>query len=293
VGIAALAFTGPSSPNKVSGARPEVPLPPGSEESIQDAMRIAVTLSAKDIIKRPPNSATTTDANNGSGLLVGLSSHKVAVTQAWETLHLAIPEGFDLDEQSGTLSTLNQAQITAPGIPQHPEGYAARLGPAEANPFRGEPSAVAAQTELRALQQQQLADRLGEAAAHRLIAQIERGEWKMQMRLQPGKLGKIDVELAMHARGLEATFSADSALTRELIAQGTNRLKDTLAQAGMTVASVTVNGDQARQSGGNPTPQRGNQNEVEAVTVNARAAVLTAAPETSPTNTDDRLNILA
>ena len=113
------------------------------------------------------------------------------------------------------------------------------------------------------------------------------------MRLQPGKLGKIDVELTMHARGLEAMFSADSALTRELIAQGSARLKDTLTQAGMTVASVTVNGDQASQSGGNSTPRHGNQTSADTRPVKVRAEAPLASPETSPTRTNDRLNILA
>jgi flagellar hook-length control protein FliK len=60
----------------------------------------------------------------------------------------------------------------------------------------------------------------------------------------------------MHAGGLDALFSSDNNVTRELLAQGSAKLKDTLAQSGMEVASVWVNGDGSRKSGGNPTPGR-------------------------------------
>lgn len=293
VAIAGWASLGPGSTSKAVEARPGMRLDASAEESIQDAIRVSITVPAKDILKRPPNTANTTETINWPALLSGASANKVAVSNTWETLHLTVPEGFDLEEQGGALEVTNQDTFTAPGTQQQPEGSAAKPGAATAHPLRGEASAAAAQTELRTVQQQQLADRLGEAAAHRLIAQIERGEWKMQMRLQPGKLGKIDVELTMHARGLEAMFSADSALTRELIAQGSARLKDTLTQAGMTVASVTVNGDQASQSGGNSTPRHGNQTSADTRPVKVRAEAQLASPETSPTRTNDRLNILA
>ena len=295
VGIAVAGWVslGQGSTSKVAEARPDMRLDVNAEESIQDAIRVSITMPTKDITKRAANTAGTTETLNWSRMLAGPSANKAAVSTAWEALHLTIPEGFDLDEQSGTLSSSDQEQVTAPGTQQQAEGPAAKSGTSTAQLMRGEASAAAAQTELRAVQQQQLADRLGEAAAHRLIAQIERGEWKMQMRLQPGKLGKIDVELTMHARGLEAMFSADSALTRELIAQGSARLKETLTQAGMTVASVTVNGDQTSQSGGNSTPQRGNQSTADARPVKARAEVSAAVPETTSTRTDNGLNILA
>ena len=120
----------------------------------------------------------------------------------------------------------------------------------------------------RAEHYQQLADRLGQALAQRLQAQIERGEWKMQMRMDPASLGRIDLELDMRAGGLDAVFRSDNPLTRELIAQGLPKLRDSLSQSGTAVANVWVNGDSARQSGGNPTPsqtpRRGSQNPSEA-----------------------------
>lgn len=291
--LTALTSIGPTGAKKVAQASPDMRLNASADESIQDAIRLSITMPAKDITKRPPNTAGTTETINWSAMLNAPGANKVGLSVMAETLYLTVPEGFDLEEQSIALTNRDQDPVTASGTPQPSEGSAAKSAAASANPLRGEPSTSATQTELRAVQQQQLADRLGEAAAHRLIAQIERGEWKMQMRLQPGKLGKIDVELTMNARGLEAMFSADSALTRELIAQGSARLKDTLAQAGMTVASVIVNGDQARQSGGNSTPQHGHQATAYPQTIKARTEAHGEGPETLPTGTIDRLNILA
>lgn len=102
----------------------------------------------------------------------------------------------------------------------------------------------------------QLADRLGVALAQRLQQQIERGQWSLQLRLNPAELGQVDVRLDMRSSGLEAVFQADNPLTRELLNQGAGRLREGLTQSGMTVASVWVNSEGGRQSGGNPTPQR-------------------------------------
>jgi flagellar hook-length control protein FliK len=113
---------------------------------------------------------------------------------------------------------------------------------------------VASQAGQRLEHYQQLADRLGQALAQRLQSQIERGEWKVQMRMDPVSLGRIDMELDMRAGGLDAVFRTDNPLTRELIAQGLPKLRESLTQSGTAVANVWVNGDSARQSGGNPTP---------------------------------------
>ena len=121
-------------------------------------------------------------------------------------------------------------------------------------------SAALANPELtdRAAQIQDLADKLGKAMGERLQEQLERGEWKLQLKLNPAHLGRIDVELDMSANGLDAIFKTDNQLTRELIAQGMNKLKDSLAESGMTVANVWVNSENQRGSGGNSTPRQQN-----------------------------------
>ena len=273
---------------------PDMRLDSSAEESVQDAVRLTIVLPAPDLSKRLSSRPGNTEVVNWAPLLANQQpyANKAPASGPWENLHLAVPEGFDLEEQEGLLAAPEQDSGSNAGQPTQ-AGPLARGGTEPAQTARGEAAQLAAQAELRTVQQQQLADRLGEAAANRLIAQIERGEWKMQMRLQPGKLGRIDVELSMHARGLEAMFSADSALTRELIVQGTARLKETLAQAGMTVASMTVNGDQTRQSGGNSTPQQGYKAAPDALPTKARVEEPRAVAQTTAVTATDRLNILA
>lgn len=114
--------------------------------------------------------------------------------------------------------------------------------------------------EERGSQIQQLADKLGLALSERLIDQIEKGQWRMHLKLNPGHLGSIDIELDMKSGGLDALFKTDNSLTRELISQGMAKLKDGLAQSGMAVANVWVNSDSQRESGGNSTPRQNNSN---------------------------------
>jgi flagellar hook-length control protein FliK len=108
----------------------------------------------------------------------------------------------------------------------------------------------------RAEQIQALANKLGHELGERLQEQMERGQWRLHLKLNPGHLGQIDVELDMRAGVLDAIFRTENMLTKELIMQGSSKLKDSLAQSGTTVADVWVNSDSKRQSGGNPTPQR-------------------------------------
>ena len=108
----------------------------------------------------------------------------------------------------------------------------------------------------RAEQIQALANKLGHALGERLQEQMERGQWRLHLKLNPGHLGQIDVELDMHAGGLDAIFRTENMLTKELITQGMSRLRDSLTQSGTTVADVWVNSESKRESGGNPTPQR-------------------------------------
>ncbi len=116
----------------------------------------------------------------------------------------------------------------------------------------------------RAAQIQDLADKLGKAMGERLQEQLERGEWKLQLKLNPAHLGRIDVELDMSANGLDAIFKTDNQLTRELIAQGMNKLKDSLAESGMTVANVWVNSENQRGSGGNSTSRQNSDSDKQA-----------------------------
>jgi flagellar hook-length control protein FliK len=163
--------------------------------------------------------------------------------------------GLTPDQNDAAFNTVGEAGTDSPLSSLDFNAATPLKGQTEATaPGSTTPAAVLNQQ--RSEQYQQLADRLGEAMGQRLINQIKQGDWKLQLRMQPASLGQIDIELDMHKGGLDALFMADTQSTRDLLAQGMNKLKDTLAQTGMPVASVWVNGEQSRQSGGNPTPGR-------------------------------------
>jgi len=164
-----------------------------------------------------------------------------------EILTVEVPAGLDL----GPLADHASAPAGEPGGPSQGAAPAA----AAHTPQTSADVARAAIQE-RAEQTQLLADRMGQALANRLISQIERGQWKLQIRMQPEALGRVEVALDMHAGGLDAVFRTDNALTQDLLGQGAQRLRDALTQSGTTVASVTVHADARGQSGGNSTPQR-------------------------------------
>ncbi len=264
---------------------------PSPDARPQDALRLSLLMAAPDITQRLAQMSGTGKESPWAALLASGPLAKALATPALDTLHLDVPPDYDL----------------APGVPSAMDMPAnttdlALLGGSATPPLVAQADAgsnadnsnnAQAQTEQRAQQFQHMANQMGQAAAQRLIAQIERGQWKLQMRMQPAALGSIHVELDMHAGGLDALFSADSAVTRELMVQGHHKLRDTLADAGMTVASITVNGDQSRQSGGNSTPGKGRASALGKGSVGGTtASAMPAAPKDGATQTDG-LNVLA
>lgn len=123
--------------------------------------------------------------------------------------------------------------------------------------LNGQPAtqgAATATTSDSANQIAQMAEKLSQALSERLQSQIEQGQWKVELKLKPAQLGKISVELGMNAGGLDAVFKTDNPMTRDLLVQSTQRLRDNLEQAGMTVANVWVNQNNQQGTGGNSTP---------------------------------------
>ena len=265
---------------------------PAPQANAPEVLRLSLVVAAPDITQRLAQMSGTGKESPWAALLASGPLAKALATPALDTLHLEVPPDYDL----------------APGVPSAMDMPAnttdlALLGGSAMPPLVAQADAgsdadsntnnAQAQTEQRAQQFQHMANQMGQAAAQRLIAQIERGQWKLQMRMQPAALGSIHVELDMHAGGLDALFSADSAVTRELMVQGHHKLRDTLADAGMTVASITVNGDQSRQSGGNSTPGKGRASALGKGSVGGASASAVPAATTDGATQTDGLNVLA
>jgi flagellar hook-length control protein FliK len=235
---------------------------------------------------------TTLSALAMQGTGVAQTLEPARTNRLWESVRIELPSGLLLEALEEHQAQKSDAEPSLPTSASAASGAATSLSHSLASD-KAQVATPQALAEQRAAQYQEVADQLGEAMARRLMAQIERGQWKMQLRMQPAVLGTINVELDMHAKGLDATFTSDNAVTRELMTQGSARLRDTLTQTGTTVASVVVNGDSGRQSGGNSTPgqkPKSGQN-ADNKKIAAQALVQTAAMP--PAAQGDGLNVLA
>ena len=222
------AWVGKADVAAVDAAEPAPAMAP------QDAVRLTLAMPAPEITKRLAQMSGTGKETTWAALLASGPASK-DLPAATDTVTLDLPAGFDAD----LLAPTNETGLSKPSDLSTQAGAGAPAGASvsTADAAGGSNAGNAqAQADHRSQQFQQVADQMGRVAAQRLMAQIERGQWKMQLRMQPAALGNINVELDMHARGLDALFSTDNAVTRELMTQGSNKLRDTLTQSGMTVA---------------------------------------------------------
>ena len=103
-----------------------------------------------------------------------------------------------------------------------------------------------------------LSQKLTTELAARMHEKLNAGEWKMKFALKPASLGLVDVQLEMRDGKLTAQFHSDTALTQDLLQNGSQRLKDALADLGLNNASVLVGQGQSQSAGqNNPQGQTG------------------------------------
>ena len=105
---------------------------------------------------------------------------------------------------------------------------------------------------------EKLSQKLATELASRMNDQLNAGEWKMKFALKPASLGLVDVQLEMRDGQLSAQFHAENGLTKDLIQNGSTRLKEALAELGMNNAYVSVGQDnrQSSQGGSGQSSQR-------------------------------------
>jgi flagellar hook-length control protein FliK len=90
--------------------------------------------------------------------------------------------------------------------------------------------------------------------AARMHKQLSDGEWKMKFGLRPSNLGGVEIQLEMKDGKLDAVFRADNPLTRDLLQNSSQRLREALGNFGINAGQVHV-GD-----GGGNGSSNGQQN---------------------------------
>ncbi|MFM1854933.1 MAG: hypothetical protein RLZ83_242, partial [Pseudomonadota bacterium] len=101
-----------------------------------------------------------------------------------------------------------------------------------------------------------LALRLARATATRMVAELRQGNGSLRLQIEPASLGKVDIDMTLRQGALEATLVAHQSVTRELLADGLPRLRDTLMQLGMNVAGVEIKSGFNGQGDGKSTNQQ-------------------------------------
>jgi flagellar hook-length control protein FliK len=104
----------------------------------------------------------------------------------------------------------------------------------------------------------QLSDKLATEMAARMHKQLSDGQWKMKFGLRPAHLGGVEIQLEMKDGKLDAVFRAENPMTRDLLQNSTQRLREALQNFGINAGFVQVgqNAGQSHQNpSGNSTPQ--------------------------------------
>lgn len=132
----------------------------------------------------------------------------------------------------------------------------------------------------------QLSDKMATEMAARIHKQLSDGEWKMKFALRPSNLGGVEIQLEMKDGKLDAVFRADNPLTRDLLQNSSQRLKEALANFGINAGQVNVG-----QGGGNAQQNNsGNASKHSQVRDNSSSQVSGAGNAASVTSTRNKAN---
>jgi len=107
----------------------------------------------------------------------------------------------------------------------------------------------------------QLSDKMATEMAARMHKQLSDGEWKMKFGLRPANLGGVEIQLEMKDGKLNAMIQADNPLTRDLLQNSSQRLRDALENFGIQAGQVQI-GQDSRGTQQNPSRDASKQAQV-------------------------------
>jgi len=132
----------------------------------------------------------------------------------------------------------------------------------------------------------QLSDKMATEMAARMHKQLSDGEWKMKFALRPSNLGGVEIQLEMKDGKLDAVFRADNPLTRDLLQNSSQRLREALGNFGINAGQVNVG-----QGGGNTQHNSsGNSNRNAQVRDNSSSQVSGTGSASGATSTRNKAN---
>lgn len=98
----------------------------------------------------------------------------------------------------------------------------------------------------------------------KVVLLVNRQESRAELTLTPPQLGKVEVTISVNGDQTSATFVSASPAAREALEQALPRLREILAEAGITLGQASVNAESARRDKDAPTPGRGDGQDTDA-----------------------------
>jgi len=99
-----------------------------------------------------------------------------------------------------------------------------------------------------ALQPAMQTEAWGKVLSSRVVWMAREGIQQAELRLNPAKLGPVDVKLHMNNDQANVTFVAQNAATRDALEQALPRLRESFQENGMNLANANVSDQQAEQN---------------------------------------------
>ena len=103
-----------------------------------------------------------------------------------------------------------------------------------------------AQDQQSASVKEQFLSRFSAELAQRFVSKVQDGTYKLEFDLKPRDLGKIEVIMEYRDGKLDATLSSVNSVTRDILSEGLNRLRDSLMSSGVNLSSLDVASDSER-----------------------------------------------
>jgi flagellar hook-length control protein FliK len=241
----------PATASKAASAAPTLPQA-GSDKSAAHSSDLDLSLifgNGKDPVKSVPTpEASFTPA---AWVMAGVTANAAQTSSLLTASSLvkSISNDKQADDGSAQVEGMSSANAEpGPGKLSDPLG-STPAGTAKA-------AAPGLSTAERSELHQAQAEKMGQAIGQRMLSEMEKGHWHLKMMLKPANLGNVEVEMRLRNGELDANFTASQASTRDLLQDGLPKLKDTLTQMGMDVASMNIGGGSSQKNGGDSTPQQ-------------------------------------
>jgi flagellar hook-length control protein FliK len=245
---------------------------PADLASIQQ-IQITVAPAAVAGLHPAGNSATPSTASVLSLMGAGLNEHDIG----------ALAASFDAGAAGGESSLDSQG---SGGQSADAHGFAQSL-PQHASRTAGTSTTAQASSDVRMSEvYDQLSDKMATEMAARMHKQLTDGEWKMKFGLRPANLGGVEIQLEMKDGKLNALIQADNPLTRDLLQNSSQRLRDALENFGIHAGQFHIGQD---SRGTQQNPSRGSAKESQ-VGENSTSQVKNSTSASSPDAVSPKAN---